>query len=396
MDQSRDLSGREFYRLTRVYTAPEFVKQAVATDLSGTAELPAEVYGDPRYRLFPCHNAAATWASMAFFTDKRASFKQADAQLIEERILRMARIHNIEKPIAQIKEAAVRSRPVPEDSLPDEDFALVWQAGGKAERHYPLRNAGEVKTAGQYLYKHRDTFPFEIRREFADRVLDKAASLGAALGQELQDYLTKQAGYGACSTEDAVNLIYDRVQAARKGPGRLSELQVEMLKFAAMIGKSPARFRAAGTRCKVAAVVDQFDREQGLTKDYGPDFPRVEDVLFAITREKAAAITAEHCETVTGSIYSLADLERIKLAEIADYFGDDFAANMTSDGIRVDSEKAAQFIGTLPRRDAQGLEKFLDDNGLRPVAKTAAARVGFSDAHYRAMSQQRKPVMSVR
>ncbi len=225
-------------------------------------------------------------------------------------------------------------------------------------------------------------------------MLHKAAALGAAFDAEMDEFLTKQAGHGACPAAEAVDLIFNRVQASRKGPGPLNALQVEMLKFAQLLGRSPARFRAPGVRCKVASVVDAFDREMGLGRDYGPGFPRVEDVLFSLTREKMAAATAEHCATTTGSVYRLEDLERAKLAELEDYFGPAFARQLTSDGIRVDGEKAASVLPSLPRAAARDLERLLDDQGLKPVAREAAAGVGFSNEHYKAMAEWRKTAMA--
>lgn len=373
MDQTRDLSGREFYRLTNLYAAPDFVKAATAADLCGAEDLPPEAFGDPRRRLFPCHNASATWASMAFFLDKTGSFKSADAKLISDRIEKMGEFHRIAGHLTQLKTAVAGNVATEDRLLPDDSFGLVYKSDGQAVRRYPMRNSMEVKTAAEYLQQHRDSFPFMIRRDFADKVLQKTAEFGVGLGNDLHQFIVKQAGHGGCTAAEAVQLIRDRVAASRRGPGPNSDLQTEMLKFANIFAEHPSRIREAGVRVKVAEAVDAFDREMGL-KDFGPRFPRLEEVLFGITNEKLAEVTSEHVDMTTGSIFALRDIERVKLGEVRDYFGDGFADRMTSDGIRVDGEKAATFLKTLPRNDAGELERFMSGYGIMPMAKQASAR----------------------
>lgn len=395
MDQTRDVSGQQLYRLIKLYPPPEFVKKASVTDLCGE-DLPPEAYGDPRRRLFPCHTAAATWTSLAFLLDKRAELKAVDADMIEERIMHCAGIHGISNSVAQLKEAVAKGAAVFVEPARDEDYALVWEEGGVTHRRYPLRNPAEVKAAADYLHRHRDhpAFPFEIRQQFADKILQKQAQLGVTLGP-LNEFIEKQAGHGACSAKEAAELIRSRVHASRRGPGPLSELQTEMLKFADMIATHPARFREPGMRVKVASVVDAFDRETRLPREYGDNFLRVEDALFGLTREKMAAVIREHVGTTTGNMYRLADLERIKLAELRDYFGDEFCDRLTSDGLHVDSEKAAAFIQTLPRDDAEQLDRFLDGFGIKPMAKEASdTAVKVSAEYLMALKAARQKAMA--
>jgi len=93
MDQTQDIGGRVLYRIQQLYQPPEYVKKASVDDLcghidnDGNRDVPLQAYGDPQRMLFPCHTAAATWVSMGFFAEKKANFKQFDAQSIEDRIL---------------------------------------------------------------------------------------------------------------------------------------------------------------------------------------------------------------------------------------------------------------------------------------------------------------------
>jgi hypothetical protein len=333
---------------------------------------------------------------MAFFLDKRAEFRPVDASAVEDRIMHCAEVHGIHDSIRQLKVAFDTNVPNSDALLPDEDFALVWEDDGGKHRRYRIQNPAEVKAAADYLHKHRDhpAMTFEVRQQIADKILQKQAQLGVTLGL-LNEFVEKQAGHGACSSHEAAEMILTRVHASRKGPGPLSELQTEMLKLAKMIAQHPAKLREPGVRVKVAAVVDQFDRTAGLVSGYGPDLPRVEDVLFGLTREKMAEAVREHVGTTTGNMYKLADLERMKLGEVRDYFGDDFADQMTNDGLYVDSEKAARFIQTLPRGDVEALEKFMSDFGIKPIVKEASAySKQFSNNYLRQLAEARRQAMA--
>lgn len=392
MDQTRDVSGQQLYRLTRLYGPPEFVKEAGVGDLCGGDELPPHVYGDPRRRLFPCHTPAACWTSAAFFLDKEAEFRD-DAPLIWGRILHCARVFGVDKSLAGLREKVAANVPSPDDDLPDEDFALVsGRPDGTAERRYPLRNPAEVKRAAAYLAEHRDSFPYEDRREFADRVLQKAARMGVRLGGDEEEFLTKQAGHGACTAREAAELLLGRFHAVRMGPGPAGELQKGILKLAEMVARTPSRLREPGMRVKLARTVDDFDRATGLAGKYGPALPRPEDVLFGLTREKMAQAAQEHTHTVTGNIYRLADLERVRVEDVRDLMGDDFARELTSDGLRVDSEKAAAVVPTLPRGDAEMFDRLMRGVGVMPMAKEASSySVGVGRDYLRQLAGQGGP-----
>lgn len=391
MDQTQDVSGQQLYRLTQLYGMPSFVKTASVDDMCGDEQLPPHVYGDPRRKLFPCHTPSACWTSAAFFLDKQAEFK-GDAPLIWGRILHCAKVHGVDKDLETLQEKVAANVPSEESSLPDDAFAIVARNhDGSSQRLYPLRNREEVQKAASYLAQYRDSFPFEIRREFADKVLQKAAQLGVKLGEH-DDFLTKQAGYGACTTNEAAELLLGRFHATRMGPGPVNELQKGILKLAKMVAESPAKVREPGMLTKLAKTVDDFDRAAGLVGQYGPALPRVEDVLFSLTREKMASVAKNHTHTITGNIYNLADLEQVKMADVEGLMGREFAKELTSDGLRMDTEKAAAIVPTLPRGDAEMFDRLMEITGVKPMAKEASAySTGISREYLRELASQRVP-----
>lgn len=374
MDQSRDSSGRGLYRLIQMFPPPEYVKQASAEDLLGHPGLPAHAYADPLHKLYPCHTPAATWTSYGFYLQKRGEYRPDDARAVDDRFERYGRFHNVLASLEEIRKTAEsRQKVTSEEDLPDAAFAIIIKAAdGTVERHCPIRNAREAVLAADYLKSWRDEFPFDIRRAAAEVILEKAAAFGAAL-DEYEEFLERQAGHGCCSAQSLGNFIVDRVQASRRGPGLLSPQQRELLKMAQLCAEKPSQVREPGTLVKIASIIDQFDRENGLARDYGPDLPRPEDVLFELTREKMASVVRDHCSTVTGSLYKMADLERVRLRDLRDNMGTDFAEAVSDDGMHLNAEKLAAIVPTLPRGDAELFDRLMEDLGVLPMAKEASA-----------------------
>jgi hypothetical protein len=386
MDQTQDLLGKDFYRYVQLYQAPDFVKTATLEDLCGDSSMHPDVFGDPYRRFYPCHSPAATWTSLAYLLDKAASpdpglspgmqKEAADyAAKAQLRITACGHIHGIDAELKQLQEkvAAYTADAHNEDCLSDDDFAIIYHGESGRERHYPLRNGKEVKEAADYLLRYRDRFPFELRQQFADRILVKQAALGVKLPDDVQETLEKQAGRGAGLAKSAAHMILHRVKMASMRPRRDDNVLREMLVLAEKIALHPSQLRSPGARCKVASVVDTFDRTHELTS-YSEAFPRPEDVLFELTREKMASCVREHVGLGTGSIYKMADLERIPMGELRGLFGDAFSDQLTSDGLHVDSEKAAAFLPGLSTGDANMFDRFLYQTGIKPVLNEVTAR----------------------
>ena len=375
MDQVKDSNAVEFYRITKLYEPPEFVKAASSEELRGAGNLPRSAFADPIRELFPLHTKAAVWTSFAFFQQNRGLYKKADdAQLVESRIVRAARELGLTKELKQLKEASDANRPADDNDLSDDDFAVILYNEGVKERHMPMRNALEVKKAAEYLQRYRNDFVYNDRRAIADRILQKVAQYGAALGDKAE-FLEKVAGYGACTAKEAVQAILTRVSVSRRGPGSLTPLQTDMLKLAEIFEEKPAQLHEPGMRVKLAGVMDSFDRAVGLTHMVREGkLDQVEDVIFHLTGSKMASAQKEHTSTITGNIYKLADVERLKLDDIRELLGDEIARSVTADGLHVNGEKAAEVIPTLPRGDAALLDSLMGETGLAPVAKEASAQ----------------------
>lgn len=372
LDHTRDITGRETHRLVGLYPAPDFVKNASHDRLHGDPEkLPRHVYADLTNKLYPCHSAPATWMSALFFADKRAEFDEKSASAIEDRINAAAVYFGIAGAVKELQEKVASAAGNDLTQLPDEDFAIVWQAeSGAKERHWPLRNATEVKYAAAHFKKYRDAFAFDDRHKIAARILDKALTYGADVSPA-EGTLDLAAGRGACAAKVASAMLRERAQLVKRSH---SELSGELVKLAELVDANPDDARTEETRLKLAAIVDSVDRSANLCRLYDTGgLDRPEEVLFAITEKVAADFMREHVETTTGNVYNLTDLEKLAVEDVRNWLGDEFANAVSAGGVYMDRDKLAAIVPTLDRGMAGTLDRLLAEKGVDATVKSASA-----------------------
>jgi hypothetical protein len=255
--------------------------------------------------------------------------------------------------------------------LPDSAFAIVWKDdAGVTERHWPMRNATEVKFACAHFRKYRDEFVFADRHKIANKILDKALEFGADTSPAAGT-LETTAGRGLCATKVAADLLRGRAQLTRRSHGTLS---AEMEKLAQLVEANPAETQNEECRLKLATVIDQFDRETKLYRLYDEKgLPRPEDVLFAITEKVARDFMGDNVETTTGNVYALADLEKLAVEDIRAWLGDEFADAVSAGGVYTDRDKLAAIVPTLDRGMAATLDRLMQEKRAYPVATNSAA-----------------------
>lgn len=371
LDQNQDINQTETHRLTTLFPCPDFVKNAAHDRTHGADNLPRHVYADPHNKLYPCHTAPATWLSALFFADKRANFSEKQAAAIQERLHSSANYFGILSLVTALEEKAAAANTVDLNALPDSDFAVVWvQDAGAKERHWPLRNANEVKFATAHFSKYRDEFVFEDRQKIAEKILTKAAEYNADLG-DVGEALVLTAGLGSCAAADAAEMLRNRAALVKRSN---ADAAGEMLKLADVVAANPENAREHATRLKIAAAVDEFDRTNRLNRLYDAGgLPRAEEILFAVTEKVARDFLSANVETTTGNVYALDDLEKLAVDEVRNWMGDDFVDAVTSGGVYMDRDKLAAIVPTLDRGAAATLDRMLQEHKIAAVVQTKAA-----------------------
>lgn len=365
LDQTNDHAGREIHRLTKLYDAPDFVKNASDEQLRGTGDLQRHLYADPARKRYPLHTKAATYTSMMFFLDKKAAHAPERAATIEANLDKAAKYHSIANLTERLKTVVDQAEQEKLAALTDEDFALVTDSG---ERHYPLRNALEVKQAAAWFDRYRDELRWEHRQTLASKILKKAAEHGADV-RDHSEVLEKCAGIGTTSAAAISKMLSHRILLTqRQYPSHAAELR----KVAAAVQTQPHMARQPQTLYKIAAAVDDYDRETHLNRRYANDLGRPEDTLFEINQNMVEKVAAEHVSTTTGNIYTKEALNTLQLNDVRDWMGTDFADEVAAGGLMLDTEKLAQLVPTLPRNDATMFDRLMAAKNVPPRAKEAA------------------------
>lgn len=369
LDQTADPTRQEFYKFARLYDLPDYVKQASpASTLDPDSEIASTAFADVRNRQFKCATKAATWVSHLYFLEKRGQMHPKLAEWIGQRLDDFAAHWGIVPDIDRLKEkhAALNA-----DNLTDDDYMIVWAtADGRKDRHYKVRNAGEVKVAAQWFDEHRDHFTYYDRKTMATKLLEKASQYGVVFPDALDEMLERQACRGTYVPKEAADFIRARVMAApQKTP---AEFTTQLTKLAQQVETNGHLATDTTTIAQLCNTIDVFDRLTKLAGHYTKLLPRPEDVFCKGLFKTARAAVDEAVQLTTGTIYNRGDFESLKLSELRDVFGNDIADECSS-GMLVDAEKAADVFATLPRGDADILDRVLGENGIRPMAKSAQA-----------------------
>jgi hypothetical protein len=372
LDHTQDVSGRETHRLLSLYPPPDFVKSAAAERVNGNPEkLARHLYAEPRRKLYPCHTAPATWMSALWFAEKQSEFDAKTAEAVEASIKTAANYFGIAGLVEQLMEKVSADNDNDLTKLSDESFAIVWKdEAGNTERHWPMRNATEVKFACAHFRKYRDEFIFADRHKIANKILDKALEFGADTSAA-EGVLETAAGRGLCATKVAADLLRSRAQLTKRSHANLS---AEMEKLAELVESNPAETQHEDCRLKLAAVIDQFDRETKLCRLYDEKgLPRAEEVLFAITEKVARDFMSDNVETTTGNVYAIEDIEKLAVEDIRNWMGDEFADAVSTGGVYTDRDKLAAIVPTLDRGMAATFDRLMQEKRAYPVVTKAAA-----------------------
>ncbi len=314
--------------------------------------------------------------STLFFLDKRASLAPAQAQQIETRLQDAANFFGIAGHITTLrtKQAVVASDELA--GLPDDDFAIVWRSDdGYVERHWPLRNATEVKYAAAHFAKHRDEFEFADRYRIANKLGEKAQAYGAEL-TEYRDLLEKSAGFGCCASTTAVEFIQQRAALVRRSHPDLSQ---GLAKMAELVAATPEVVHDHEQLVKIAGVLDEADRFTHLNRQYPEGLARPEEVLFELTAKTAQDCLTDLVATTTGKLYERDALEKLAVSQIREWMGDEFADATSAGGVMVDGEKMAAIVPTLDRGMAAMFDRLMQATKTAAIAEEVpTAPVGLS------------------
>lgn len=355
-DFVEDKAATLLVQIAERYTLPDYVKQANMEEVKAVENIAVTAFADPLHKKFACHTPAATWLSAAYFFDNCKPDYHAYNKNVINRLEKFAAYFGIKNDYDTLVKTAADKH---NEELPDTDYAYVWQSntGGK-ERHYPMTNNLEVKVAASWLTSVQDKLMYQEANTVALKILTKAARYGTALG-EFQDPIEKLAGYGIPDVEGIVSGLRYRAQLAKP------DLQKQIEKVAESVEKTPKQALQQPQLIKLAATIDEIDYTLNIKGKYGELLQRPVDFIFAVPLSKAAADMSELCELQTGAIFNKTQLSKLALDDLESVLGTEFVQQVST-GLELDPEKMASVSSTLPRGDAELIERLLAEAGQHP------------------------------
>lgn len=361
MDQNSDKNHQEFWRLTKLHSLPDFVKNAEVS--ASNRPLHYTLYADQDERRFPCDDPANTWLSCLYYmhnTSKIPSIKQAS---IEEKLGKFAKFWNIEHEYDALKQEFKKLST--EGGPSDDDYALVVNYHGSTIKKFPVRNAKSAEKAAEYLFDNRDKYPYDWRKIAAANILEKAASYNANLDSNHEIYLQRAAGHGMTPTKRVSEAILSRIfmlgdnDMAKAAKAQMAELAQAILKLDKMLEPE--------FLTKTAELLDHIDDAFELRRYYKRGMLTPEECCFGFTVKHASAIGSSYIQLTTGATYKLSDLRKIA-KDIFSTALDDDIVEYVCDEDQIDVEKLATVLPTVPRDDASMLEKALTSAGVNSIS----------------------------
>ncbi len=372
-DQTSDPMGVDLVRFDRTYGLPDFVKQADQDEvLEKPTGLHVNVFADVAEQLFPCHTKAATWVHYAHFCEQRAGLDPKRAQQIEQRFREFGHHHAIMPQMARLRAVSDANAKKYGSVLADDDYLQITRnENGTVDRRCRLANSVEVKAAADWLIQYRDHFPFDERSAMATKILERADRFGTAISH-VQETLEKMAGHGLPLVPRLRSELQKRAELASGGDEQSVFVRESLKKLAGTLQSLGPTIVEPGFLDQFSRSIDQTDREMKWTKHYSTGFlSRPEEVAYGLMAADLQKVAAAACQLQTGNVYDHRDFSRLKLADVRDTMGQDFAKEIAT-GLLVDATKMAAIASTLPRDDAELLDRLLADEGIHPMAKQAA------------------------
>lgn len=217
------------------------------------------------------------------------------------------------------------------------------------ERLYPVRDAEEIKVAEERLLEqYRRMKPETRANAFA-----KLAEAAERHGVSLQPKSLQWAGQTVTDRAELAETLSKRAHMAK-----VAEHKDAYNRMAQAVMQDRMGLRDQVTRVKLASAIGDLDRMSGLER-------KVVDPVAAVfnTSMKVAA----HMLDLGGQLVDTTKLASLPPSFFSDALGPDIVSEISSGG-RVDAQKVAEVVNTLPADMKQDLARHLKAAGVQVVA----------------------------
>ena len=341
MDVTHDNSWGQWSSIAGTYEVPPYVLDYPVLTKEAAEKLDDNLFADPVNKQFPLESKAATWLSAAYFNENRSGLEPVLGEYVEGRIKAAAAMYGISGEVGSV--LVFRHAVIDPESDPS-NYGYIAEDGS---RYYPMFDAEGVKRASEHFEQYRSEYPAPVRRKIASAIAKKSAQDNVGISMAV----FREAGMGYPNRVDLADNLLDRAHLTVNED--VKALVASMGKLAAMVAPE----ELYDNLDKIAEVVDTIDRLNGMDKAYGRKLLAPSDFLYSMTSKQANDLQKDalHLNQYTFSITKLAALDPdiFKAA-----LGDDMFDAISVAG-KLDLDKMAAVLPTLPRPDKMALEEYI-------------------------------------
>jgi hypothetical protein len=366
-DYLSDTGLQQLHRLTTVFLdgkLPEFVKNCNILNEKPAENMPPSAFADSGNRTFPVHTKQATYLSALYWYGQSGHVNSLPVEHVTARLEKAASYWGISKDVNELKKSIIEKTASPERSMTDSDYALVIDHGGEHIRRFPAVSPAAIKQSAESLFRDKAHYPYLWRKQAARNLLAAAATLEIPLDtlpESHLQYLVKAAGmYYADKDELALQLAFR------------SKLMPTAIKDSIM-KTAEAVFTGNGNVSKLCELVDGADRAYKMYTMYDKGLPLPEELCFSFPAIKQASV--DTVELSTGTCFYRQDLEKAG-SETFVALGPDCLNMITDNTGKLDGNKVATVLPTIPKADAKIIEASLAAVGIQPVNMSKEAGRG--------------------
>ena len=347
MDLQHDSSHRTWFYIGTHHEklVPGFVLDAPLLTKEAADDLPNSLFADDVRRLFPIDSPANCWLSAAYFAKNAfdGQYRAPYCAAVEERLLKAAETYGIEDQVKATMDAV--STPIEEKQAADQDN-WGWISG--REKHFPMFDREGTVKAAAYFEDNRFLYPMDMRVTVARAIIKKSEFYGV----EVPDTIRREAGYGLPRRDTLVSELLDR--AYRCKDAAVSETLASIVEN--LCGAPMDEIQTSLE--KLAELIDETDRLEGLDNQYGKKVLAPADFLYSMDTKIAEELADDAIE-LGRSLLSLSKLAELDPAVFAEALGEDFAERIKTAEGKVSRTKLADELHSLVAPDRLALEEHL-------------------------------------
>jgi hypothetical protein len=268
--------GALFVKLFHARELPDFVKQGAVAEEFSLDDLPGTAFADAESRRLPIHTAANTFVSAVYFY---AQPKTAQAKTVEEKLQKAAQFWSFD---IQLAKQVVEDYNGKRGEAQEKADTVVHYCEVAGNPIYGVFSKEAAELSQQDFLSDYQRFCMADRYKIASYLLEISEFYGAPI----QEDIYKFAGLGFPNME----ILKAQLDARAL---MLNDLQKQAAVFAWSEQLTKAEKKDYNELHKLAFLIDEFDRQYGLTRCYGRRFADPHRSVYNTTHKEASEIVRE-------------------------------------------------------------------------------------------------------